>query len=115
MARPVVWFDIATTDGPTLFGFYQELFGWEIDSDNPTQYGMVSAAEGGIGGGIGTAQDGAARGVSVYVDVDDAQAYLTRAETLGGKTVVPPYEVPGVGMLAEFTDPQGNRIGVWQR
>ncbi|MBO3750877.1 VOC family protein [Streptosporangiaceae bacterium NEAU-GS5] len=114
MTRPVVWFDIATTDGPALFGFYQELFGWEIEN-TPMGYGMITPGEGGIGGGIGTAEEGSAKGVSVYVDVDDAQAYLDRAETLGGKTVVPPYEVPGVGKLAEFTDPQGNRIGVWQR
>jgi predicted enzyme related to lactoylglutathione lyase len=113
MGRPVVFFDIATTDASQLFGFYRELFDWKIDADNPMGYGMTET--GGIPGGIGTAQEGNARGVSIVVDVDDVQSYLDRVEALGGKTVVPPYEIEGTGTLAEFTDPQGNRIGLWKR
>ncbi|GAA5077004.1 hypothetical protein HNP84_003630 [Thermocatellispora tengchongensis] len=115
MARPVVFFDIATTDAPSLFGFYRELFGWEIDADNPLGYGMVAAAEGGIPGGIGTAGEGAAKGVTIVVGVDDVQAHLDKAEALGGKTVVPPYDIEGIGTLAEFTDTQGNRIQLWKQ
>ncbi|GAA1288975.1 hypothetical protein Psi02_18150 [Planotetraspora silvatica] len=115
MARPVVFFDIATSDAPSLFGFYADLFDWRIDADNPMGYGLVEAAEDGVPGGIGTAAEGAAKGVSIVVAVDDVQGHLDRAEALGGKTVVPPYEVPGTGTLAEFTDPQGNRIGLWKR
>ncbi|MFI9594072.1 VOC family protein [Nonomuraea sp. NPDC052265] len=113
MSRPVVFFDIATTDAPQLFGFYRELFDWKIDAGDPIGYGMTDT--GGIPGGIGTAQEGAPKGVSVVVDVDDVQAYLERAEALGGRTVVPPYEIEGTGTLTEFTDPQGNRIGLWKR
>ncbi|NUR89205.1 MAG: VOC family protein [Nonomuraea sp.] len=113
MGRPVVFFDIATTDAPSLFGFYRERCDWQIDTDNPMAYGMADT--GGIPGGIGTAQEGAARGVSIVVDGDDVPGYLARAEALGGKTVVPPYEIEGTGTLAEFTDPQGNRIGLWKK
>ncbi|WP_214327117.1 VOC family protein [Nonomuraea sediminis] len=113
MGRPVVFFDIATTDAAQLFGFYKELFDWKIDADNPMGYGMADT--GGLPGGIGTAQEGAAKGVSIVVDVDDVPAYLARAEALGGKTVVPPYDIEGTGTLAECTDPQGNRIGLWKR
>lgn len=113
MARPVVFFDIATADAPKLFDFYRELFDWKIDADNPMGYGM--AETGGIPGGIGTAQAGAQQGVSIVVDVDDVQGYLSRAQSLGGTTVVPPYDIEGIGTLAEFADPQGNRIGLWKR
>jgi predicted enzyme related to lactoylglutathione lyase len=56
--------------------------------------------------------DGGPR-ITFYVQVDDLQKYLDRAEELGGKTVMPPSEIPGTGvMLAMFTDPSGNVIGL---
>jgi uncharacterized protein len=45
--------------------------------------------------------------------VDDPQAYLKRAEALGGKTLVPPVEIP-TGTFAWFADPDGNAIGLWK-
>ena len=43
-------------------------------------YGLVQAAEKGIGGGIGPAQDGGSGQVTFYVEVDDPAAYLKNAE-----------------------------------
>jgi hypothetical protein len=46
-------------DGERLRGSYAELFGWEIDADNPLGYGIVTRegntnADGAwIGGGVG--------------------------------------------------------------
>ena len=46
--------------------------------------------------------------------VDDLQASLDRAETLGGKALVPPTDLPdGYGRFAMFADPDGNTIGLW--
>jgi len=50
--------------------------------------------------------------LSVYVQVDDLQAYLDKAETLGGKTLVPPTEIPNTVTFAMFQDPEGNMIGL---
>ena len=68
-------------------------------------------AEGGINGGIAPANDGTSR-VTFYAQVDDLQAYLDKAERLGGKTVLPPTEIPDTVTLAMFTDPEGNMIGL---
>jgi predicted enzyme related to lactoylglutathione lyase len=68
-----------------------------------------------IGGGVGPLQ-GADQpgGITVYAKVDDLQAYLDRAEKLGGTTVVPPTALPGdFGHFAVFTDPDGNAFGLW--
>jgi hypothetical protein len=46
--------------------------------------------------------------------VDDIEATLAKASTLGGKTVVPKQEVPGMGWFAWFQDPEGNCIGLWK-
>ena len=52
--------------------------------------------------------------MTVYIQVDDLQAYLDKAEGLGGKTMIPPTEVPGMGHFAWFTDIDGNILGLWQ-
>lgn len=57
----MVHFEILGKDPEKLKGYYAELFGWDIDSNNPLNYGMVQR-EGnltpnwiGIAGGIGAA------------------------------------------------------------
>lgn len=112
MSNAVAWFDITSPDAARLQAFYRDMFGWKIDTDNESSYGMVAAGEGGIGGGIG---QGDGPGIVMYITVDDAQGHLDKIEKAGGATVVKPYEIPGVGSLAVFTDPDGNRVGLWQR
>jgi uncharacterized protein len=46
------------------------------------------------------------------VQVDDVQSTLDAAEKLGGKTVMPPMQVPEGPEVAMFADPEGNSIGV---
>ncbi|MFQ5426279.1 MAG: VOC family protein, partial [Gaiellales bacterium] len=48
----------------------------------------------------------------VGVAVDDPQAALDRAESLGGRTVMPVTEIPDMVTLALFADPQGHVIGI---
>lgn len=110
----VVWFEVVGKDGAKLRSFYTNLFGWEIaESGTGMDYGLVAPANGGIGGGIGRSQDGGEGFVTVYVEVDDPAAYLATAEKLGGKTVVPPTEVPAANLtFAYFTDPEGHLIGL---
>ena len=113
MGAPVVHFEIMGGQGDELEAFYGELFGWKIDSNNPMKYGVVDtgAGPGGINGGVGRANDSKKR-VSIYVRVADLQATLDRAERLGGKTILPPSDVPGGPKLAMFADPAGNITGL---
>ena len=113
MANQVSWFEIMGQDGAKLQQFYGDLFGWKVDASNEMQYGMVEGAEGGIGGGIGTSQDGS-RSVTLYVGVDDLQAYLDKAEQAGGRTVVPVTEIPNMVTFAQFADPEGNVVGLFK-
>jgi len=111
MANPVVHFEVIGKDGAALQKFYADVFGWAIDANNPMNYGMVTAAEGGIGGGVGPSADGSTH-VTFYVQVDDPQAFLTKIERMGGKTVMPPMDVPGGPTIAQFADPEGNVVGL---
>src|SRR4051812_30764200 len=112
MANPIVHWEITSTDATRAQDFYSKLFDWNVDANNPYKYGIVSAPDGrGIGGGIGPEMGGGNR-VSIYIEVDDLQAYLDKAESLGGKTLMPPGDVPGGPTLAMFSDPDGNCIGL---
>ena len=112
--KPVVWFEVVGKDGPALQQFYSKLFDWQIaDAGDGSGYGLVSAAEKGIGGGIGPSQDGGAGHVTFYVEVDDPAAVLARAEKLGGKTIMPPMELPQFHLtFALMVDPEGHLIGL---
>jgi predicted enzyme related to lactoylglutathione lyase len=113
-AKPVVWFEVVGKDGPGLQRFYSRLFDWQIaDAGADSGYGLVAAAEKGIGGGIGPTQDGGPGHVTFYVEVDDPAAVLARSEKLGGKTIMPPVELPQFHLtFALLADPEGHVIGL---
>jgi predicted enzyme related to lactoylglutathione lyase len=113
MGAPVVHFEIMGGGDNELDKFYSALFGWKINSNNPMKYGIIDTGGGpaGINGGVGPANDGNKR-VSIYAQVSDLQATLDRVEKLGGKTILPPTEVPGGPKLAMFADPAGNVTGL---
>ena len=112
MPNPVIHWEITGKDAPKLQQFYANLFGWNVDSNNPLNYGLVDTkTEDGINGGIAQEQELATR-VTVYVQVDNLQAYLDKAESLGGKTILPPTVIPDTVTLAMFTDPEGNIMGM---
>jgi predicted enzyme related to lactoylglutathione lyase len=118
MGQPVVHFEITGKDGAALQRFYAELFGWEIDANNPMNYGIVSRegnvnADGvGIGGGVTTGPEGYDGHVTVYVEVPDVEAALAEAERLGGTQMMGPEEVMEGLVIGLFNDPEGHVIGL---
>lgn len=111
MAQPVVHFEIAAQDPKRAQDFYSTLFDWKVDANNPWNYGLIDTRAEGINGGIGPSENGSTR-VSIYIQVNDLQEYLDKAETLGGKTLMPPTEIPGAVTMALFADPEGNTVGL---
>ncbi len=117
MGQPVVHFEIIGKDGEKLQSYYSGLFGWEIDSGNPMNYGIVQRegntnADGvGIGGGV-AGYEGVEGGVTFYVEVPDVEAALTKAEELGGSRVMGPDTVTEGVEIGQFSDPEGHKVGV---
>jgi predicted enzyme related to lactoylglutathione lyase len=120
MGLPVTHFEIIGKDADKLQSYYSELFGWEINADNPMKYGIVArednvSADGiGIGGGVGGGPEGYDGHVTFYIEVPDVEAALAKAESLGGTRVMGPEDVMGQIILGQFTDPEGHMIGVVQ-
>lgn len=112
----VSWFEVLGPDPDALLSFYTELFGWQAhrsDSGDFVYHEIDTGSGKGIAGGIGGSPDGQPH-VNVYAKVDDLQKYLERAESLGGKTIVPPMDVSEGTAIAQFADPQGNVFGLYR-
>lgn len=113
MSHPVVWFEVLGKDGARLRSFYAELFNWKINADNPMEYGMVEAEKGqGIPGGIGKLGEQPHPRVTFYVATPSIEESLARAKKLGGKVLMPRTPMKDGPVLAMFTDPAGNGIGL---
>ena len=118
MGQAVVHFELIGKDPKKLHDYYSELFGWEIDADNPMSYGIVSRdgnvnSDGvGIGGGVGKGPDGYEGHVTFYVEVPDVEAALAKAESLGGSRMMGPEKVMDTVEIGLFTDVEGHVVGV---
>ena len=116
MGAPVGWFDITSADPKRIGDFYTRLFGWTLSESGQDGYSLIDtgAGDGGVGGGIGTAQGPDDAGsTTIYLKVDDLQATLDRAVELGGNVLVPPTPLPGdYGAFAMFADPDGRAVGL---
>ncbi len=110
MAAKIVHVEVVGKDGGALQEFYSDLFGWELDTNNPGGYGMLR--DGDLSAGIGASQDGRPGHVTFYVNAEDANATLRRVEELGGKVLMPLTEVAPQTTIALFADPEGNVIGL---
>lgn len=114
MPAPIVHFEIGWRDIEKAKKFYGPLFGWEFGAHGNAA--MVPQPPGGIGigGHLNSLGHEPHHYVTIYAMVDDLKATLDHATKLGGKTIVPPTEVPGMGHFAWLQDPDGNCIGLWK-
>ena len=111
------WNELTTTDPQAAAKFYSQLFGWTIQDMGAAMdhYLMASVGETGVCGLMGLPQGAPADMPphwGSYVTVDNVEAVLARCSELGGSTLVPPLDVPGVGRMAVLRDPQGAVLSV---
>ena len=113
MGQPVVHFEIGCKDLAKTQGFYTQLFDWKAEAYGPAAM-IATGSSAGIQGHINSLGHEPHNYVTVYIQVDDIPSYLDKAGRLGGKTLVPATEVPGMGHFAWLADPEGNIIGLWR-
>jgi predicted enzyme related to lactoylglutathione lyase len=112
MGQPVVHFEIGCRDSAKTQEFFAKLFDWKITVAGPAA--MIDTGAGrGIQGHITALGHEPHNYVTFYVEVDDINAYLAKAQELGGKKIVGPVEIP-TGSFAWMTDPEGNAIGLFK-
>jgi predicted enzyme related to lactoylglutathione lyase len=115
MGQPVMQWQILAKEPAKLADFYTRLFAWEINTNNALNYRMVdTGSERGINGGIWPAPPTGHSMVSLYVEVDDVTAFVTKATSLGGKVVIPPQTLPDGDEMAIILDLEGIPVGLFR-
>jgi predicted enzyme related to lactoylglutathione lyase len=111
-SNPVTWFEIATSNPDSVMSFYGELFGWTFGDDG--DYRMIDTRNtAGIKGGLADTKGNLPNHAIFYVEVADVAATCAKAETLGGKVLLPATEADDGLVFAYLLDAVGNHIGVW--
>ncbi|WP_265443220.1 VOC family protein [Flexivirga meconopsidis] len=110
------WIDTEQPDVDAALDFYGGLFGWTFE-ERPTggddRY-LIARLDGADVAGVGSAlTDGAPRW-HVYVATDDAAASLDNAVAAGATVGHRPVQIGPAGTWAEFVDPQGAALRLWQ-
>ena len=112
-----VHFEIQGDRPETLIAFYSEVFGWKSNSwGGPQNYWLLTTgpdSEQGINGAI-MARHFKQQAVINTSSVENLDETLGKIERAGGKKVMGPNEIPGVGLHAYCEDPDGNLFGILQ-
>jgi predicted enzyme related to lactoylglutathione lyase len=112
VGHAVVHFEVGAADDGPLAAFYGELFGWGLQGFPGGGYTMIDTRGGcGINGGIGRSRTGQPWS-AFYVETNDLQATLKKANSLGGTTVMPVTDFGGAVTIAMFHDPDDLLIGL---
>jgi hypothetical protein len=110
------WNELMTTDVPAAKAFYRAALGWDLQdlAEVGMDYTMVKTGGHEVGGIMAIQKDAAGMpsGWGSYVTVDDVDARAARIESLGGKVLVAPRDIPNVGRFAVIADPQGAMLSL---
>lgn len=114
----MVWFDLMTTDTKAAKRFYGELIGWKTQVWKADEYEIWDAGDGQIGGLMPLDEQarkaGAPPNWMAYVAVDDVDASMKQATSLGAKSIVTPQDIPDVGRFAVILDPLGATVALFK-
>ncbi|MCE8005922.1 VOC family protein [Aestuariivita sp.] len=116
----IVWHDLFTQDRPRAMAFYKGVAAWSYQIEHATEFSwgggeqdfVLALLKGEAGTGFAPAPSELGSGWVAYVEVEDVDATVVLAQTLGATVVRPPFEVPGVGRNALLRDPLGALLGI---
>jgi uncharacterized protein len=114
------WNECQTNDPEKAAGFYQEVFGYEIDEAPMVEAGEVYRVLKVDGRGIGgimritPRMEGVTPNWATTFSVGDTDETMRRTDELGGAVLAGPMNIPDVGLYAVLRDPAGAVFGVLQ-
>ena len=95
--------------------FYEAVFGWTFDPWGPPNFYQIKNAGSGFLGALQErrelAPDAKMLGYEVSMGVEDLQATMAAVVEAGGRILMQPYRIEGVGELIYFEDTEGNLVG----
>ncbi|MEP4077058.1 VOC family protein [Haloferula sp.] len=112
------WRELVSKDPAASKQFYTDLLGWtSMDMPMPNgDYTMFMIGERPVAGLVQMPEgkEDASTTWIDYITVEDLDATVAKAESLGAKVCMPVTEVPGKGRFAGLSDPQGAPIAFWE-
>jgi uncharacterized protein len=95
--------------------FYAQLFGWQTEAmAGGMPYTLFKQNGKSVGGLMARPHEQAPPHWLAYVRVDNVDSSARRAGELGAKLLMPPTDIPTVGRIAIFADPEGAPLGLFQ-
>jgi uncharacterized protein len=114
------WNELLTRDKSRAIDFYTRLLGWTIEPMNMGELGtytVLKCGERGVGGIVemkGPDSDGQTPHWTSYVAVENIEAVVEKAVSLGARIIEPINKVPNVGKIAFIEDPTGAKIALYE-
>jgi predicted enzyme related to lactoylglutathione lyase len=106
-------FEWSSTDLKKTKEFLSGLFGWKFTPWGK-DYLLFRTPDGPNGGIMKVDEVTSGKSPYVYIEVEDIEPYLDKANELGGGIDTPKKEIPKVGWFAHISDPDGNIIGLFE-
>ena len=122
----VVHFEIPTSDMGKAKAFYEKVFDWKLESmdEGGMEYAMAMTTDsgedgsprepGGINGGF-YKRESKNDHPSIVVETESIDDTVKAIEKAGGKVTNPKHAIGEWGFMADFMDPEGNEIGLWEK
>ena len=115
MGNPVMQWQIVAKEPEAVSRFYSSLFGWKVTTNNALGYRVVDTDSArGINGGVWPSPPEGHNLVQLFVEVDNVDAFVTKAQALGATVIVPASELPDGDALAIVLDPAGLSFGLYR-
>ena len=115
MGNPVIQWQIVAKEPDAVTRFYSALFGWKVETNNALGYRLVDTkSRRGINGGVWPSPPEGHNLVQLFVEVDDVDAFIEKATSLGATVIVPKSELPDGDALAIVLDPAGLSFGLYR-
>lgn len=112
MKKAVVHFEIGCGNIPEAVDFYKTVFDWDIAPQGNSAV-IDTGRPGAIPGHINKLGPNEPENyINIYIETDSLVGDLTKIESNGGKTLVPPIQLPDGRSFAWFQDVAGNTVGL---
>lgn len=123
--NPVVHFEMPAKDKKRVSKFYSSVFGWQMQQFGPEMGNYIVAGTTPVDKNQMPKNPGAINGgfyewskenkePSVVISVDNLKESIAKVKKAGGKVLVKPMRIPGIGLYVSFRDTEGTRVGMLQ-
>ena len=122
---PVVHFEMPAKNKKRVAKFYSSAFGWQMQQFGPEMGNYILAGTTPVGKNQRPKNPGAINGgfyewskeykePSVVIAVEDLKKSISKVKKAGGKVLIKPMDISGIGLYVSFKDSEGNRVGMLQ-